>query len=135
MPNLASAKKRVKQNERNRIRNRARKSVIKTETRRLLDVLGTGDVKAATDAFTLVTIEELDYLREAAHMRLYRILLSGCNDIAVPEPLANLNHPQAPRGDMSPCLSADGKRLYFASDRPGGQGGLDIWYVLTAQLK
>jgi predicted unusual protein kinase regulating ubiquinone biosynthesis (AarF/ABC1/UbiB family) len=34
--------------------------------------------------------EELDYLREAAHMRLYRILLSGYDDIAVPEPLVNL---------------------------------------------
>lgn len=26
-----------------------------------------------------------------------------------------------------PCLSADGKTMYFASDMPGGQGGLDIW--------
>ncbi|GIV24231.1 MAG: OmpA family protein [Bacteroidia bacterium] len=30
--------------------------------------------------------------------------------------------------DTQPCLSADGKRLYFASDRPGGMGGADIWY-------
>lgn len=27
-----------------------------------------------------------------------------------------------------PSLTADGKTLYFASDMPGGQGGLDIWY-------
>lgn len=27
-----------------------------------------------------------------------------------------------------PCVSPDGKRLYFASDRPGGLGGTDIWY-------
>ncbi len=26
-----------------------------------------------------------------------------------------------------PCISPDGKRLYFVSDRPGGQGGTDIW--------
>src|SRR6185436_16760195 len=26
-----------------------------------------------------------------------------------------------------PSLSADGSRLYFASDRPGGFGGVDIW--------
>lgn len=27
-----------------------------------------------------------------------------------------------------PCLSHDGKRLYFASDKPDGEGGLDIYY-------
>jgi len=27
-----------------------------------------------------------------------------------------------------PCLSHDGKRLYFASDKPDGTGGLDIYY-------
>jgi outer membrane protein OmpA-like peptidoglycan-associated protein len=27
-----------------------------------------------------------------------------------------------------PCLSHDGKRLYFASDKPDGIGGLDIYY-------
>jgi outer membrane protein OmpA-like peptidoglycan-associated protein len=26
-----------------------------------------------------------------------------------------------------PALSADGQRLIFASDRPGGQGGMDLW--------
>ena len=35
--------------------------------------------------------EELDYLREAAHMRLYRIMLADCSDIAIPEPLAKLS--------------------------------------------
>ena len=52
-----------------------------------------------------------------------------------PEPLTMLNHPEGERGDMSPCLSSDGQRLYFASDRPGGMGGLDLWVVETAQLK
>ena len=32
-------------------------------------------------------------------------------------------------------LSEDGKTLYFASDRPGGKGGLDIWSIPTAELK
>ncbi len=29
--------------------------------------------------------------------------------------------------DSQPSISADGKTLYFASDRPGGYGGSDIW--------
>lgn len=28
---------------------------------------------------------------------------------------------------MQPCVTADGKRLYFSSNKPGGQGGDDIW--------
>ena len=28
-----------------------------------------------------------------------------------------------------PCLSHDGKRLYFASDKPDGYGGMDIYYT------
>lgn len=29
---------------------------------------------------------------------------------------------------MQPALSLDGDVLYFSSNRPGGQGGMDIWY-------
>jgi predicted unusual protein kinase regulating ubiquinone biosynthesis (AarF/ABC1/UbiB family) len=35
--------------------------------------------------------EELDYVREAAHMRLYAIMLAGRDDIAVPEPVGALS--------------------------------------------
>jgi hypothetical protein len=51
-----------------------------------------------------------------------------------PEPLDELNNEEGPTGDRSPSLSRDGTLLYFASDRPGGKGGLDLWYVPTAQL-
>ncbi|MBX2979712.1 MAG: carboxypeptidase regulatory-like domain-containing protein [Flavobacteriales bacterium] len=27
-----------------------------------------------------------------------------------------------------PCISPDGRKLYFVSDRPGGMGGTDIWF-------
>jgi hypothetical protein len=51
-----------------------------------------------------------------------------------PEPLDDLNSADAPTGDRSPNLSRDGLFLYFASDRPGGKGGLDLWVIPTAQL-
>ncbi|MCB9284466.1 MAG: tetratricopeptide repeat protein [Lewinellaceae bacterium] len=34
---------------------------------------------------------------------------------------------------MHPCLSADARRLFFASDMPGGYGGLDLYYVEMIQ--
>jgi hypothetical protein len=52
-----------------------------------------------------------------------------------PEALDTLNSREAPTGDRSPSLSRDGRMLYFASDRPGGKGGLDLWVVPTAELK
>ncbi len=54
---------------------------------------------------------------------------------SAPEPVTALNQAEAKRGDMAPCLNADGTRLYFASDRPGGKGGLDLWSVPLSQLK
>ncbi|MBR9859645.1 OmpA family protein [bacterium] len=29
--------------------------------------------------------------------------------------------------ESQPCISSDGRKLYFASDRPGGYGGIDLW--------
>lgn len=52
-----------------------------------------------------------------------------------PEPLAALNNSEGATGDQAPNLSRDGGLLYFASDRPGGKGGLDLWVIPTAQLK
>jgi Tol biopolymer transport system component len=34
--------------------------------------------------------------------------------------------------DLWPCISADGLRLFFGSDRPGGQGDADIWLTSRA---
>ena len=54
MATTASAKKRIKQNERNHLRNRSRKSVLKTETRRFLTLLQEGDVSGAKSAYDVV---------------------------------------------------------------------------------
>ncbi|QDU60983.1 translocation protein TolB [Planctomycetes bacterium Pan216] len=51
----------------------------------------------------------------------------------VPVPLPNLADPNAEVGDVSPFVTADGKWLYFASDRPGGVGGFDLWTVHLPQ--
>ncbi|MCQ2959789.1 MAG: OmpA family protein [Bacteroidales bacterium] len=36
---------------------------------------------------------------------------------------------------VHPCVSADGLKIYFASNRPGGYGGYDIWYCTRASSK
>lgn len=38
----------------------------------------------------------------------------------------NINRPDS--WESQPSLSSDGKILFFASDRPGGYGGSDIWF-------
>jgi small subunit ribosomal protein S20 len=51
MPHSASAKKRHRQNLRNRERNRAVKSEIKSKIRKVLDAITSGDVAGAKEQF------------------------------------------------------------------------------------
>ncbi len=69
MANTASAKKRIKQNESRHERNRARKSAVKTETRKFLDAIQQGDLQQAQETFIRVT-KRLDQV--AAHGTLHR---------------------------------------------------------------
>ncbi len=55
---------------------------------------------------------------------IYAVLAGGSAE------LLNLGGEINSKGwDGHPSVRADGKRLYFASDRSGGFGGSDIWYV------
>ena len=47
MANLASAEKRNRQNERNRVRNRFRKSLVKTETKKFMTAVHDGNLDEA----------------------------------------------------------------------------------------
>lgn len=49
MPNLKSAKKRLKQSLKARTRNRAGKAAIKTQVRKLTEAVASGDLKTAQD--------------------------------------------------------------------------------------
>ena len=69
MANLASAEKRIRQNERNRQANKARKSAVKAETRRLLEAIHDGNLQAAGDQLKKVT-KKLDQV--AAKGTLHR---------------------------------------------------------------
>jgi WD40-like Beta Propeller Repeat len=59
----------------------------------------------------------------------------GAEAWSKPEALDELNNADGPTGERSPGLSRDGVMLYFASDRPGGKGGLDLYVVPTADFK
>ncbi|NBY01501.1 MAG: hypothetical protein EBQ87_05915 [Planctomycetes bacterium] len=52
-----------------------------------------------------------------------------------PVSVSNLKDSTGKIGAKSPSLSRDGLKLYFASDRAGGQGGLDIYSATVSELK
>ena len=59
MAHSLSAKKRVRQNAKRRLINRARKSRIKTQIKRFETVLSSGDVEAASQQYRLL-VKKLD---------------------------------------------------------------------------
>jgi small subunit ribosomal protein S20 len=59
MPNTSSAKKRLRQNEGRRARNRAAKSTLRTQIRKVREALQSGNVETSQAAY-LVTVKSLD---------------------------------------------------------------------------
>ncbi|WP_216378090.1 30S ribosomal protein S20 [Arcanobacterium phocae] len=59
MANIKSQKKRIKTNEKRRVRNQAYKSELKTLVRKTREAIAAGDVEVATDALK-VTSRKLD---------------------------------------------------------------------------
>jgi len=73
-------------------------AAVDSDVRQLKTALGiqrnlyrTIDTREIAEEIEARLKEELDYLREAAHMRLYRIMLADCADIVIPEPIAKLS--------------------------------------------
>ncbi|MCD4830584.1 MAG: 30S ribosomal protein S20 [Anaerohalosphaeraceae bacterium] len=54
MAHSLSAKKRIKQNTKSRVRNRARKSMVKTQMKQFEDAVKAGDKTASAEQFRLV---------------------------------------------------------------------------------
>lgn len=52
-----------------------------------------------------------------------------------PKPLISINSTEGTIGTCSPGLSGDNRFLYFASDRPGGKGGLDLYVVAVSEIE
>ncbi|MFZ0035728.1 MAG: 30S ribosomal protein S20 [Sedimentisphaerales bacterium] len=68
MAHSLSAKKRVRQNAKKRLVNRARKSQIKTQIKRFETALSSGDVKAASEQYSLI-VKKLDKTAATSTMR------------------------------------------------------------------
>ncbi len=62
---------------------------------------------------------------KVVRLKLYRGKLEGNKFTNIEELSINDNS----FSTAHPSISKDGKRLYFSSDRPGGFGGMDLYYV------
>ncbi|MDB4016182.1 OmpA family protein [Flavobacteriaceae bacterium] len=81
--------------------------------------------KASGQLYFTRSADELDK-KKMVQLNLYQIQLSDLNQNKTPTALPiNVNE----FSTMHPSINAAGTELYFASDRPGGFGGMDLYRV------
>ena len=73
----------------------------------------------------------LDRVGDEGRSAVFRTTRSSREDLwAWPTQVPGLSDGSTGRlGDLSPFVTPDGQLLYFASDRPDGAGGLDLWVM------
>lgn len=87
-------------------------------------MLGNQDAALSPDGRLLAISRQVD----ADNSDLFLLRRDGDQGWTHPRRIQNLNTPFQER---TPAWSADGGTLYFASDRPGGLGGMDIWMAVV----
>ncbi|MDR1023041.1 MAG: hypothetical protein LBL94_07220 [Prevotellaceae bacterium] len=63
---------------------------------------------------------------ETGNLEIYAVKRTSANGWSESKPF-KYNNPEK-YSVMHPYVSHDGQTLYFASDMPGGHGGMDLWY-------
>ena len=87
---------------------------------------GPGSYDSKTDYFYFSRSTTRFDQKKTVQLNIYRIKRAEIAQNKIAESLGfNLEGSSA----VHPSISPDGKRLYFASDRPNGYGGMDLYYV------
>ena len=87
---------------------------------------GPGSYDARSDLFYFTRSDSKYDKKKKVHLNIYFIKKAEINQskIALPLPFNGQGY-----STLHPAISPNGKRLFFASDRPGGFGGMDLYYV------
>ena len=87
---------------------------------------GPGSYQPETDYFYFSRSTTRFDQKKTVQLNVYRIKQA---DIAQNKVAESLTFNVEGSSTVHPSISSDGKRLYFASDRPNGFGGMDIYYI------
>ncbi len=87
---------------------------------------GPGTYDASSDRFYFTRSDSKYDKKKKVHLNIYFIKKTEINQskIALPLPFNRQGY-----STLHPAISPNGKRLFFASDRPEGFGGMDLYYV------